>query len=181
MASAKFQAMVHYVVDSCGDPHRLGATRLNKICWYSDTIAYRFHLASITDETYVKRKHGPVPKTILAALRQLEGDGKIGIREHEFLPGRKIRLFVSLVDPDVTGFDPHELHVIDYVVERVCNDHTATSISELSHDAIWDAANDGEEIPMAATLVAEPAQWTNEISSWALHTIEKAVGGNKAA
>ena len=181
MASAKFKAMVHYIVESCKDPHRLGATRLNKICWYSDTIAYRYHGVPITDETYVKRKHGPVPKTILAALHELEKDKKISVREHEFLPGRKIRIFTSLSEPDVSAFERHDFDVINYVVERICHDHTAASISDLSHNAIWDAANDGEEIPMSATLVAEPAQWTTEISSWALTTIEKAVGASRAA
>lgn len=164
MASAKFKAMVHYIVESCQDPQRLGATRLNKICWYSDTIAYRYHGAPITDEANVKRKHGPVPKTILAALRELETEKKVSIREHEYFPGRKIRLFTSLTEPDRSAFQERDFEVIDYVVERVCRDHTATSISDLSHNAIWDAANDCEEIPLAATLVAEPAQWTTELT-----------------
>jgi hypothetical protein len=38
MATEKFKAMVHYIVAACDDPQRLGAVRLNKICWFTDTI-----------------------------------------------------------------------------------------------------------------------------------------------
>ena len=160
MASAKFKALVHQIVASCDDPNRLGATKLNKICWFADTIAYRLHGKSITGETYVKRQRGPVPKSILFAIRELEAEQKIGVRDHEYLPSKKIRLFVSLKDPDPRALTDDERSIVQFVIDGVCNHHTATSISELSHDTIWDAANDGEEIPMCATLIAEPAQGT---------------------
>jgi hypothetical protein len=166
MASPKFKALVHQIVASCDDPRSLGATKLNKICWYADTIAYRLHGRSITGETYVKRKHGPVPKSILPAIRELEVDGKIGVREHEYLPGKKVRLFKPLLDPDRKALTDDEHEILDYVIDAVCNHHTAGSISQLSHDAIWDAANEGEEIPMAATLVALPVQLTERASEW---------------
>lgn len=173
MASEKFKAMVHQIVASCKDPHRLGATRLNKICWYSDTLAYRYSGKSITGETYVKRKHGPVPKSILAAIEELKAADKIHVREHSFLPGKKMRLFVALEDADRTAFATHELDIIEFVTKHVCDHHTAASISALSHDAIWEAANEGEEIPMAATLVADPAPPTEKAVAWAKSLIEK--------
>jgi hypothetical protein len=67
-----------------------------------------------------------------------------------------------------------ERDILGYVIDVVCNHHTAVSISRLSHDAIWDAANDGEEIPMSATLVAEPAQLTRQASEWG-RTLVKSV------
>jgi len=181
MASRKFKAMVHYVVASCDDPQRLGATRLNKICWYADTLAYRFNGETITGETYVKRKHGPVPKSILPAIRELESEKKIYVREHHFLPSRKIRLFVLLQEPDVSVFGADEREIINFVVDHVCDKHTAASISELSHNVIWEAANEGEEIPMSATLVAEPAALTLAVSDWANHVVRKASGQQNAA
>jgi hypothetical protein len=181
MASAKFKALVHQIVDSCEDPHRLGATKLNKICWYTDTIAYRIHGESITGETYVKRKHGPVPKSILATIKELETEQKIGVRDHEYLPSKKVRLFVSLEDPDPHALTEDERSILEYVIDAICNHHTATSISELSHDAIWDAANDGEEIPMQATLVAESAQLTARATVWAKRLVKEVVAIDAAA
>jgi hypothetical protein len=172
--SAKFKALVHYVVATCGDPQRLGATRLNKICWYVDTLSFRVTGEPVTGETYVKRQHGPVPRSILHTIHELERDQKIHVREHHYLPGRKIRIFVALEDADASAFDQQELEIIDFVVKHVCNDHSAASISELSHDVIWEAANDGEEIPLTATLIAQPAELREHIRAWADRAIEKA-------
>jgi hypothetical protein len=59
MATEKFKALVHYIVASCDDPQRLGATKLNKVLWFADAFSYRATKNSITDETYVKRQRGP--------------------------------------------------------------------------------------------------------------------------
>ncbi len=173
MASKKFKSLVHYVVASCDDPQRLGATRLNKICWYVDTLAYRYHGESITGETYVRRNFGPVPKAILPTIRELQGEDKIHVRDHYYLREKKMRIFVALKDADPSEFETGEREIIDFVVQHVCHHHTAASISELSHDAVWDAANEGEVIPLSATLVAAPALLTDKISTWATGVIQK--------
>lgn len=180
MPTAKFKAMVHQIVDSCEDPQRLGATRLNKICWFADAIAYRITGESITGETYIKRQHGPVPKTILKTIRELEGEQKIHVKDHHYLPSKKMRLFQSLEDADPKLFSPDEHDILKFVTDFVCNRHTAASISAVSHDVIWDAANEGEEIPMCTTLVAQPAQLTPAAKSWAEGMIKK-VAGKRAA
>lgn len=181
MASAKFKAMVHYIVAACEDPQRLGAVRLNKICWFTDTITYRLTGSSMTGETYVKRKHGPVPKSIMATIRELENEQKIHVRDHQILPSRTMRMFVALADAPEGAFDPKEKSILDFVISRVCDHHTANSISELSHDAIWDAANDGEEIPMYATLVSEPAELTAAVTHWARGVVKKVSDERNAA
>ncbi len=166
MSTAKFKALVHYVVASCDDPQSLGATRLNKILWFADTTVYRKTGASITGETYVKRQRGPVPKTILKTIRELEQAGKIHVREKEFA-GYKMRLFIPLEEPDVSLFSPVELEVVKAISEEICGRHTANSISELSHDQIWAAAKDGEEIPLYATLASKRGEFTPKIAAWA--------------
>jgi hypothetical protein len=180
MATAKFKAMVHYIVASC-EPHRLGAVRLNKICWFTDTFTYRVTGHSLTGETYVKRKHGPVPKSVLATIRELEDEQKIHVRDHQILPTRKMRMFVSLTDAPTDAFSEPEREVLDYIISHVCNHHSANSISELSHDRIWDAANEGEEIPMCATLVSSSAQMTPEVAKWARGIVRKLSGERATA
>jgi len=173
MATDKFKAMVHYIVVAADDPKRLGAVRLNKICWFTDTIVYRITGQSMTGETYVKRKHGPVPKSILTTLRELEHERKIEIYEQQLLPSRKMRMFVALESAPSSMFDDQEREILDFVIKRICQDHSAASISEMSHDAIWDAANEGEEIPMYATLVTSPAELTPEVAKWAHDVIQR--------
>ena len=168
----KFKALVHYIVASCEDPQRLGAVRLNKICWFSDSIAYRLTGVPITGETYVKRRRGPVPKTILRALRELEAEGRI----HSFdklMGPYKMKLYVPLTTPNPAVFSPVEREIVDSVIHNICVNHTANSISDLSHDQIWDAANEGEEIPMFATLAAQPGELTPQVMKWADGVVER--------
>lgn len=172
MSTAKFKALVHYVVASCDDPQRLGATRLNKILWFADTTVYRLTGTSITGESYVKRQRGPVPKTILKTIRELQAENKIHVREKEFA-SYKMRLFTPLEEPDVSLFSTVELEVVNSVLNDVCGNHTANSISELSHDQVWQAALEGEEIPLFATLASAKGEFTTEIAEWADSVVER--------
>jgi hypothetical protein len=176
----KFKALVHYVVASAGDPQRLGATRLNKILWFSDTLAYRLTGVPISGETYVKRQRGPVPKHILRTIRELESTGKIHVREREHFRYRT-RLFVALEEPDTTAFSTQELAIVDAMISEICGNHTAASISDLSHDEIWDAANEGEEIPIHTSLVSQPGEFTEELMRWADSVVEKVEARRKVA
>lgn len=36
----KFKALVHYICWKVEDPRQLGATKLNKILWFSDVLTY---------------------------------------------------------------------------------------------------------------------------------------------
>ena len=51
--------------------------------------------------------------------------------------------------------------------------YTANAVSEMTHDIIWDAAEDGEEIPMYATLVSETKSLNDEIKDWARPILEE--------
>ena len=174
MANDKFKALVHHVVSSCDDPTRLGAIRLNKILWFADSISYRLHGVPITGESYVKRQYGPVPKTILATLDQLQAEGKIVVAEKENAIGHNTRLFVSLEKPNDDVFSPQELGVIEVVVKDICTNHTANSISDLTHDQVWEAANMGEEIPLYATLARSAGEITEDAMNWADKVVDAA-------
>lgn len=161
---SKFAKTVHYVCERA-DTQKLGHIKLNKILWYADTIAYRTTGKSITSEKYVKRQYGPVPKNILKTLRRLEGSGKIRIREAA-TPG-KSREFVSLSDADVKPFNQGELDIIDSVLTEICDNHTATSASDMSHSIVRDVAELGSEIPVFAVLAEHSGVVTKEDQKWA--------------
>lgn len=172
MASRKrFKKLVHYVCASCSDPTKLGATKLNKALWYADTYSYRALGHTISGEkAYIKRQFGPVPKHILEALRELEVDGAIHVRTRDYF-GKPKREFISLQEPDESAFTEDELDIVDQVIAAICDEHTAASISDLSHDTIWDAAAMGEEIPVYAVLAANAAAVTKADMTWANNII----------
>jgi hypothetical protein len=158
--------LTHYVCWKVGDPAKLGATKLNKTLWFSDTIAYRLSGRSITGAAYVKRQFGPVPKRILPVLQELATEGKIAIRQrqHFSYPQRE---FVALQPAGRAAFSEDDRDIIDQVIAWVCNEHTAVSISELSHDRIWEAAEEGEELPIFAVLGAAEGEITDADKAWA--------------
>lgn len=162
----KFEALVHYICWRCQDPTRLGATKLNKILWFTDATAFVNWGEPITEAVYIKRQFGPVPRQILPTLTRLERDGKLAIRETSYL-GVPKREFFTLKPADISGFTAEQISLADYVIDTICEDHTAASISELSHDAVWDLAEIGEEIPLYAVLAAKASEITQESIAWA--------------
>ena len=166
----KFSALVHYLIAQCSDnPSRLGAIRLNKALWYADVVAYQMNCSSITNGAYVKRQNGPVPKDILKTLRALEEAGKIAITEpeHQY----DTRKFYAVVQPESNDLSDDEKALANAVLDAVCG-YTANAISEMTHDHIWDAADDGEEIPLCATLVAEKGTISQAAWAWAKNQAE---------
>jgi len=171
MATDKFKALVHHIVSSCDDPSSLGATRLNKILWFCDVLSYRMHGVAMTGERYVKRQFGPVPKTILRTLKELEDEGSILVREKAGSFGRTMRQFIGLTDPEDDVFSLQELNLINALSEHICDHHSANSISDLTHDQVWKAANIGEEIPLSATLAGISGEITDEVLIWATSVV----------
>lgn len=165
MATEKFKALVHFMVHQCREqPGRLGAIRLNKALWYTDVFAYKASGASVTGERYVKRAKGPVPARILQTLNELELEQKIHIRE----PDGKFdsRKFMGLVSPNTSVLSEDEMAAASSTLEAVCG-YSANEISELTHDIIWEAAAEGEEIPLYATLVSEKGEISDNVRAWA--------------
>ena len=177
MSTGKLQALAHYIIAQCGhSPERLGTIRLNKVIWFSDVIAYQMRGESITDDTYVKRRLGPVPRRILPALDALERVRAISIREPE--APYDVRLYYSLQTPSQDSLSDWEKRVAQDVLSATLG-HTANEISEMTHDAIWHAVAEGEEIPLAATLVAVPREISPEVLSWANGVVNE-VGAPRA-
>ena len=182
MHTDKFTNLVHYIIFKCAEnPSSLGAIKLNKILWFADKFAYLDRGETITGARYVKRRFGPVPDQIVEATDSLEAEEKIEIEEKrtfvykQRLLSYKQRLFYSKLPANTSGFDEQELELVDALIDVICKEHTAMSISDLSHDLVWEAASEGEEMPMSATLVAEPAEINQSDVEWAKKAIARFV------
>jgi hypothetical protein len=123
----------------------LGAVKLNKVLWRTDFRAYLELGEPVTGATYVKRQYGPVPSVILPVLRELADEGKLSIRDVDYFEKPK-KEFFALTRPDLSAFTADEMSLIDEAIEYVTEKHTARSISEESHDRIWELViSDGLE------------------------------------
>jgi hypothetical protein len=161
----KFKNLVLYVCSKCEDPRRLGATKLNKIIWYSERQAFLKLQKPISGVKFVKRQFGPVPIAIMPVLTQLQNEGALAIRDVEYF-GKPKREFISLRNPELGEFSAQEISIIDQVTQIICEAHTAASISERTHDDIWEMAEIGEEIPLT-TVFAVKGEVTESDVSWA--------------
>ena len=168
----KLKTLVQYICFQCHDPSVLGATKLNKILWYSDVIAFARGGASITGESYTKQQFGPVPRHILGVIEDLEAEEALAVREVEYF-GKLKKEYIALKKPDISMFTADEISLVDSVIDVVCHEHTATSISMASHDAIWKLAEIGEEIPVYAALASELGEVTEDDVKWAKQVLSK--------
>jgi hypothetical protein len=165
MSTNRLAALAHYVIWRC-DPAELGAVKLNKILWFSDLEHYRLTGRSITGAvSYTKRQYGPVPRGIMQALATLEGEGKIAQSSQNYY-GRPKTMFLSRERPDLEPFGADEIAIVDMVASAICEKHTAASISELTHDALWAETEIGAEMPIGAASVVG-GEVTPEDMEWA--------------
>lgn len=170
MSTDKLKALVHYLVYLCRDnPGRLGSIRLNKSLWFTDVIAYHEDGRSVTGARYVRRAMGPVPAAILPVLNELSDEGKLLIQR----PRRKFQatLYYSLKEPDVSLLSGSERELARSVLDSVLG-ISANEISDITHDEVWEAAAEGEEIPMHATLASGRGEITPEVRQWAQSVID---------
>jgi hypothetical protein len=173
VAHEKLKEALHYVIENCSDTSRLGAIRLNKILWFADAHAYRENAVTITGDGYVRRKFGPVPKHVLAALRDLQAEGKIVVREVPYSTRKTFREFISLAAPTTRDLSEADKESLKVYTEIICTGFTAASISEASHDQIWEAANDGEEIPFCTIFASQAGSVTEDVRNWANDAMSK--------
>lgn len=165
------QHVAHYII-ARADPNKLGAVKLNKVMWFADLEAYRRFGRTVTGQvSYEKRQYGPVPNNIVKSIRRLEQADKIATRDVPTFGGTR-REHVWLKKPDVTVFTPDEVDILNEAITWVCESHTAKSISHLSHDALWEAAEIGEQIPVGAAVVRADEVDKKDID-WALKELER--------
>jgi hypothetical protein len=165
MTTNRLAALAHYVIWKC-DPAELGATKLNKILWFADLEHYRRTGRSITGATaYTKLQHGPVPKGIMRALAALTTEHKIA-QSTENHYGFPKTMFLALMRPDFSPFTADEIATVDMIAELICRDHTAVSISRLSHDALWEETEVGSDMTIGAGAVVA-GEATAEDLAWA--------------
>jgi len=166
-----FTELMLYIADKCASDPTFGATKLNKILFYSDFIAYANLGDAITGATYQKLPMGPAPKQLLPALKELEQnkDAALASRLHF---GRVQKRLVPLRNPDLTQFTAPELQLVNDVIQALWN-RSATEVSELSHvEQGWKIVGMNEEIPYWTvfvdsdqTMSADDLEWAHSIAA----------------
>lgn len=171
----KFQELILLVARECREDPRCGATKLNKILFYSDFLAYEELGRSISGEAYRKLERGPVPRRILPVVEDMLSAGWCAWADRDWF-GLPLRKLQPLREPDVSLFSADELEVVRRVIRDLW-ELNAAEVSDLSHRfAGWQAAAPGEEIPYETVFVDEPRRLTDEEVEWAQEVIREYLG-----
>jgi len=148
----KFEKMLHYIVAKCGDRPNVGTKVLCKLCYFADFDHYEKNFRSITGHSYRKLSHGPIPveyETHFLILEHIDDCiKKRTIKSGPYSQGR----YVSLKEPDMSGFSLEEIATIDSVIRRYGH-MNGKQIEEISHkDVPWIVANEGDIIDYGTVM-----------------------------
>lgn len=154
----KFSELVLYVAERMGDDAAFGATKLNKVLFFSDFLAYQSFGRSITGATYQKLPHGPAPRQLLPIQRELVEAEAARLIHREYL-GRTQKRLVALRDAHTGVFQGDELDLVNQIIEAL-RGSSAVNVSNLSHSLSvgWRVASIGDDIPYESVFLStDPA------------------------
>lgn len=138
--------MILYISEKCCDDPHFGATKLNKILFFSDFMAYARLGRPISGATYRKLEHGPVPRVLPRVRGRLIDEGAAVEKTVDRIGYRQKRL-IALREPDLDLFSSREIALIDGVIDEL-REMSAVDVSDLSHRFRgWLLAPEGADIP----------------------------------
>ena len=131
----KFRELVLYIAQQCESHPFFGATKLNKLLFFSDFIAYEELGQPITGAEYMALEHGPGPRRLVPIREDMLIDGDITIERL----GSQQRV-IAQRSPDLEQLSPAERKIVDDIIEAL-EVQDAEWVSELSHRFLgWKAA-----------------------------------------
>lgn len=162
----RFETLVQYVCWICEDPRMLGLDRLHRILWYVDRNLYLTRGRVATGASYVRHRAGPWARPMEAVLRELERRGLVVQRAR--VGDHDPDLLLALAKPEIGGFDPEEISLVEAVTRAICFDSRSSIPHREAHDAILLAARPGEVVPYFTVFAGRPGETTAGDLAWAV-------------
>lgn len=158
----KFKNLLHYIISKSGFLV-VGKTLLHRLLYFSDFNYFEIYEKSLTNETYKRLPHGPLPVHFELAIFELEKEGKINADSRSGGDMSQFR-YVSLKEPE-NDFTEEELNVVDEVIEKLSK-MDAAQINEYSRgDMPWRAAEDYEIMKYSFVFYRDPKYRVREYDS----------------
>jgi hypothetical protein len=153
-AQKKLEELILYIAAKCQNDPNFGATKLNKILYYSDFYNYANHGVGITGSEYMKLEYGPAPKRLLPVSRKMKINGDIAIQEISLSTAYKQKRVVALRDPDLSVFSADEINTVHMIIDAF-KSKNAKDVSDLSHGRAWRIAGLKESIPYESFWISD--------------------------
>lgn len=150
----KLAELILYISHKCTNDLYFGATKLNKILYFSDFFAFGKWGSSITGAEYQNLPKGPAPRHLVPVREVMESHKEIAIQPLRFSNGKTQHRTIPLREPDLSFFSGQEIALVDDVIQRLAN-MDAQATSDLSHRMVgWNMTTVGETIPYASIFLS---------------------------
>jgi hypothetical protein len=160
---AKLAELILYVSDRCESDPNFGATKLNKILFYSDAIVFGKTGKSITGQEYQKLEYGPAPRRLLPVRKRLIDNEDLAIKRVDRY-GLDQQRTIALRAPKLDLFSGEEIATVESVIQILWNEN-AVEASDLSHRGVgWILAKEGETIPMESVFLSQRKLTPSEVA-----------------
>jgi uncharacterized protein YwgA len=163
----KFKEAILFLATYC-PPEELGNVKLHKMLYFADMMTFLEEGRPLTGVDYLKQKFGPTARHLTSAVEDLSREGRLTVRETEH-HGFYKKDYVATGPFNPSRLAEQELTLLREVADFV-RGKTARQISEISHNAAWEAAELGEVIPYFTALQLVPVEVTDDDRAWALET-----------
>jgi len=169
----KFKEAILFLASHC-PPEELGNVKLHKMLYFADMITFLEEGRPLTGVDYLKQKFGPTARHLTSAVDELAREGRLTVRESEY-HGFFKKDYVAARPFKPLRLTEGEVALLQDVADFV-RGKTARQISEISHNAAWEAAELGEVIPYFSALQLVPVEITDADRAWALETAKAHAG-----
>jgi hypothetical protein len=176
----KLDAAVHYVIARVERPSDLGAVKLHKVLWLTDLELMYARNRTLAGETFIKTPQGPWGTHVDKALNRLKKSHQVAEIEGSYY-GYRQRQFSSLKLPTLNGLSAAEVDVINRMIDVVCFQHTARSISEATHNSVWEQTPDKGVMPASCVFETLETSPTQEEIAWGTKPLDPQTAASLAA
>lgn len=153
---AKLRELILHIATQYAGAPRFGATKLNKILFFSDFYWYKHHGEPITGVEYMHLDKGPAPRRMVPIRNQMIDNNEIIVIKNEFPNGKAQQRIVAQQKANLDQFFTSEqIAFVDRLISMFW-DADAEATSDVSHGIAWKVFDsDKESIPYEAALLSE--------------------------
>ncbi len=146
--------LILYVAVKCAEDQTFGATKLNKILWWSDFEAYAQSGQPITGAEYMRLGRGLAPRRLLPVRQLLVDAHDAAVRQQNLFGGYPQVRVIPLREPRLDLFTASQIIIVDQVITRTWG-KSANEVSLMSHGKAWAILADGASIPYEAVFLSD--------------------------
>lgn len=149
----KAKELILLISELSESDEKFGVTKLNKLLFFIDFLAYLGFGKPVSGASYVARPEGPMLESFYDLREEMEASGDLVISKREHF-GYEQHKPIAVTSADGSKFSGEEMKLFSKVISTHRN-MNASRISALSHGFLgWQAVDFEEEIPYETALVS---------------------------